>query len=120
MAEREIGGRRFAFCARPVGQPSHAGGASGPRQMLVDKHHVLRYLCGTRVQLLRLSDGQDFVHVIEGGPDKAPLALPKGWTLRDALLEEEWVVKLPAPTTVFFFPNRDSFQGPIRAAGQSA
>lgn len=115
MEERSIGGRQFVFCARPVGQPSLPDGSEGPRQMCVDKYHVLRYFGGTRVQLLRLPDERDFVHVVEGGPEKPSLALPEGWLLRDVLLEEDWVVKLPAPATVFFFPNRDSFQGPIRA-----
>ncbi len=28
-------------------------------------------------------------------------------------LSDDWVVRLPTPTTVFFFPNGDSYQGPL-------
>ncbi len=83
--------------------------------MLVEKHHVLRFRTGRRVPVLRVpgAEGGDFVHVVEGGPDKPPLTLPDGWTLSEVALETEWVVRIPTPTTVFFFPNRDSYQGPI-------
>jgi hypothetical protein len=28
-------------------------------------------------------------------------------------LAEDWVLRLLTPTTVFFFPNGDSYQGPL-------
>ena len=63
--------------------------------------------------MLRLPDGRRFVHVVEGGPDKPPLALPDGWQLETVVLASDWIVRLPTPATVFFFPNRDSYQGPV-------
>jgi hypothetical protein len=115
MQEHEIGDRRFALCARPASSPALPAGPDGPRQLLVEKHHVLLYRGGRRVPVLHVpgADGGDFVHVVEGGPDKPPLALPEGWTLSELTLEADRIVRLPTPTTVFFFPNRDSFQGPI-------
>ncbi len=113
MALLEIGGRRFGLCARPAGAPSRPAGPDGPVRMLVDKHHVLRFEAGREIPVLIDSAGDRFVHVIEGGEDKAPLAVPDGWTLESVALDEDWVLPLPNPTTVFFFPNGDSFQGPI-------
>jgi hypothetical protein len=109
----EIGGRQFGLCARPASTPSQPAGPDGPRLLLVDKHHVIRFLSERQVPVLRDPDGNRFVHVIEGGEGKAPLALPGGWKLEWVNLDEDWVLQLPTPATVFFFPNGDSFQGPI-------
>ena len=79
----------------------------------MDKHHVLRFEAGREIPILVDTAGERLVHVIEGGEGKAPLAVPEGWTLESIPLEREWVLPLPNPTTVFFFPNGDSFQGPI-------
>jgi hypothetical protein len=111
--EQEIGGHRFAFCARPLTQPELPGGPEGPRQLLIDKHHGLLFHAGRRIEILTLPDGRHFVHTIEGGAGKPPLALPEGWHLGFVELVRDWVVRLPAPTTVFLFPNGDSFQGPV-------
>jgi hypothetical protein len=86
MEERDIGGHRFCLCARPASAPSQR---EGPRHLLVEKHHVLRFVAGREIPVLRLPDGQRFVHVVEGGEDKPP------------------------PTSVFFFRNGDSYQGPL-------
>jgi hypothetical protein len=51
--------------------------------------------------------------MVEGGPEKPPLALPDGWALSEVALEADWIVRLPSPTAVFLFPDRDSYQGPI-------
>jgi hypothetical protein len=109
----EIGGRCFGLCARPASKPLQPAGPGGPRMLLVDKHHVLRFLSGRQVPVLLDPDGHRFVHVIEGGEDKARLALPDGWRLERVSLVNDWVLELPHPTTVFFFPNGDSFQGPV-------
>jgi hypothetical protein len=110
MEERDIGGHRFCLCARPASAPSQR---EGPRHLLVEKHHVLRFVAGREIPVLRLPDGQRFVHVVEGGEDKPPLVLPEGWRLEALKLSEDWVLQLPTPTSVFFFRNGDSYQGPL-------
>jgi hypothetical protein len=109
----EIAGRRFGLCARPASAPSQPFGPDGPRMLLVDKHHVIRFLSGRKVPVLLNPDGTRFVHVIEGGEGKASLAVPDGWMLEREELTEDWVLELPSPTTVFFFANGDSYQGPL-------
>ena len=113
MELREIGGRRFGLCARPASAPTRPAGPEGPRLLRVQKHHVLRFAAGREVPLLLHPDGERFVHVIEGGAGKAPLALAAGWKLESLKLAEDWVLELATPTTVFFFPNGDSYQGPL-------
>lgn len=46
---------------------------------------------------------ESFLHVIEGGEGKAPLALPAGWKLEARKLSEERVFR------------GDSYQGPLAA-----
>jgi hypothetical protein len=113
MELREIGGHSFGLCARPASAPTQPAGSDGPRLLLVQKHHVIRFVAGREVPVLLHPDGERFVHVIEGGEGKAPLALPEGWKLESVKLAEDWVLQLPTPTTVFFFPNGDSYQGPL-------
>jgi hypothetical protein len=113
MEHREIGGRRFGLCARPASTPTQPAGPEGPRMLLVQKHHVIRFVSGRRVPVLLHPDGKRYVHVIEGGEGKAPLALPDGWKLECVELADDWVLELPTPTTVFFFANGDSYQGPL-------
>jgi hypothetical protein len=116
MELREIGGRRFGLCARPASAPTRPAGPDGPRLLLVQKHHVIRFVAGREVPVLLHPDRERFVHVIEGDEGKAPLALPAGWKLESVKLAEDWVLQLPTPTTVFFFPNGDSYQGPLAAS----
>lgn len=111
---RDFDGRLFLFCARPEGEATHPAGPDGPRQLRVDKHHSVVYRAGRKLQWLSLPDGGEYVHVIEGGPAKPPIALPDGWSLATREVTEERTIHLPHPTTVFFFPNGDSFQGPVR------
>jgi hypothetical protein len=113
MELREIGGRGFGLCARPASAATRPAGPDGPRLLLVQKHHVIRFVAGREVPVLLHPDGERFVHVVEGGEGKAPLALPEGWELESVKLAEDWVLQLPTPTTVFFFPNGDSYQGPL-------
>ncbi len=109
----EIGERRFGLCARPASALSQSFNPDGPRRVLVDKYHVVRFLSGRQVPVLCDPDGARFVHVIEGGEGKASLAVPDGWKLECVELTEDWVLQLPSPTTVFFFANGDSYQGPL-------
>lgn len=121
MREREIAGRRWGHCAKTASRPSRPFGDDGPVEMMVDKHHALRFAAGRRVPVLRTPDGELF-HVIDGraissiGTDGAPderLRVPSGCSLGHVALDADWVLRLPAPTRVFFFGSGDSFQGPV-------
>jgi hypothetical protein len=109
----EIGGRGFGLCARPACAPTQPAGPGGPRLLLVQKHHVIRFVAAREVPVLLHPNGERVVHVIEGGQGKAPLELPQAWKLESVKLAEDWVLELPTPTSVFFFPNGDSYQGPL-------
>jgi len=113
METLEVAGHRWSNCARPIGAPAHPAGRDGPVQMSVQKHHTIVYEAGRELQYLRTPDDENFVQVIEGGPDKAPLVVPEGWKLSVHRVRKELIVALPCPTSVFFFRNFDSFQGPV-------
>ena len=122
MREREIVGRRWGHCARPASDRSRPFGDDGPIAMRVDKHHALRFVAGRRVPVLRTPEGELFVHVIDGrglssiGIGSAPegaVSIPDGCALGHVTLDADWILRLPAPTHVFFFGSGDSFQGPI-------
>ncbi len=122
MKERTIDGRRFGHCARPASPPTKPFGEGGPTEMLVDKYHALRFAVGRRVLVLLMPDAAAFVHVIDGagissiGLDHEPkgeLVLPGGCQLGEVALEKDWVLRLPSPARVFFFPSGDSYQGPV-------
>ena len=110
---REIGGHACFHCARPIGAPELPAGPSGPHKMQVDKHHTLIYRAGREIRWLHAPDGSDYVHVIDAGRGDAPLPLPEGFRLSREKLERDLVVALPHPTTAFFFPGGDSYQGPV-------
>jgi len=109
LATREIGGRIFQLVARP-----DLGGMRGefPRRLLVHKHHVIAFDAGRRVPLLRSAEGKDYVQLVTG---RAGLELPGGGSLRELMLDAEWVVELPCPTETWWFANGASFQGPVEA-----
>ncbi len=122
MEERVIEGRRFGHCACPASAPSKPFGEDGPTEMMVDKHHAIRFAAGRRVAVLETPEGEAFVRVIDGrgessigldGDPRGTLVIPDGCRLREISLEDDWILRLPHPTRVFFFPNGDSFQGPI-------
>lgn len=115
MEVRKFGGREFGLCARPASAPELLFGPDGPRRLLVEKHHVMRFTAGRAIPVLVLPEGTEYVHVIDGGSGEPALQLPEGWRLRQVSLDEDWIVRLPHPATVFFFPRGDSFQGPIPA-----
>jgi hypothetical protein len=110
MEVRDLFGHTWVYCASPLGAPELVAGEKGPRKITVDKHHVVIYRAGRELNYLTLPDGSEYVHVI---PGNEPLVLPEGWQLRSEQVEQERSIELPAPATVFFFPNGDSYQGPV-------
>ena len=124
MEERVIDGRRFGHCACPTSAPLKPFGDDGPTEMMIDKHHAMRFAAGRRVAVLETPAADLFVHVIDGrgessigldGDPRGTLIVPDGCSLKEFSLEKDWVLKLPNPTRVFFFPSGDSFQGPIES-----
>jgi hypothetical protein len=115
MALREIGGHPFGHCARGLGI-SQPFGPSGPRQVLVEKHHGGCFAKGRRLPFLADADGRHFVHIVDAEGDPSALQLPDGFTLDWLELTEDWVFLLPTPATAYFFATGDSFQGPIETS----
>ncbi len=67
MQTLELGGHTWSYCARPSGDPpTLPGGEKGPRQLSVDKHHTLVFWAGRSLPLIRLPDGTEYVHTIQG------------------------------------------------------
>lgn len=112
MSLREIGGHPFGHCARSLGM-SQPFGPTGPREVLVEKHHGGCFESGRRVPLLVDPEGRRFVHIVESGRALGSLAMPEGFELEWLSLTEDWAFQLPTPTTAYFFDTGDSFQGPI-------
>jgi hypothetical protein len=127
MRLRTLDGLVFGHCARPASAPETPFGKAGPTRMRVDKHHALRFRAGRRVLVLRDPVGDHFVHVIAGlgtssigvhgtSPERG-FEVPERCRVTEIRLERDWVLRLPHPTEVFFFPSGDSFQGPIQKPG---
>jgi len=115
MERRALHGRVFVFCAMPEGAGmASAAEPGGPQQLMVNKHHSLLYRAGRSLDFMRLPDGQELVHVIAAEEGAPPPKLPEGWQRESVALAQDLLVELPCPTTVYFFPNGDSYQGPAR------
>ncbi|MEM9176926.1 MAG: hypothetical protein AAGC67_17020 [Myxococcota bacterium] len=115
LETRTIAGHEWGHCARPASAPAKPFGEDGPIELHVDKHHALRFRAGRRIPVLKTPEGEDFVHVIARPRDADPLAIPDGCRLGEVVLTEDWILRLPQPTRVFFFGSGDSFQGPLAA-----
>ena len=115
MEKFEYGGLVWSNCARPADGPEHPAGPDGPVQMRVQKHHHIVYAAGSDISYLHTPDDEWFVQVIEGLTGEAPAVSAEGWELRTVRTEKELIFHLPCPSTVFFFRNFDSWQGPVSA-----
>ncbi|HIF96179.1 MAG TPA: hypothetical protein EYQ54_04000 [Myxococcales bacterium] len=132
VTERDFAGHAFIHCANPPkGGPEFPVGKD-PKLLRVDKHHSLIFSAGAKFQVIRLSDGADFVQVIAatplgGGlfqPEASPpgeldFRLPEGWTLRTEKVTRDTIIHLPHPTLAWFFKDGSSFQGPVDLATAS-
>lgn len=118
---RELGGREFAFCAALDAAPETPFGPDGPRRLRVDKHHTLLFRAGRPLDFLVEPDGRALVHVIAADAEAGPCPLPEGWRRETVELARNLQIDLPCPAVVWFLPNGDSFQGPVRLPeGQAA
>jgi len=103
----------FRHVATPIEFVPPAG-KGGPMRVMVDKHHLLGFETGREVAVMEF-DGKSFIEVVGSGEYDEGLVLPEGAWLRRIRLAEPLVVKLPKPTTAFFWFDAEmrSFQGPI-------
>ena len=114
LEARVIGGREFVRVARPLDFRGLARG-DAPTRLQVDKHHVLAFAAGSEVRIALLPDGRDYVQQTLAAPGAGAVPLPADWQLRIVRPAQDWVVPLPAPATVWFFRNLDSYAGPIQS-----
>ena len=110
LESRSIGGLEFVRVARPLGFKGLAPGAS-PTRVEVDKHHVLRFAAGRALMFAKIGDNWFVQQTVRS--DGEAFAPPADWMMRLVLLNRDWEVRLPAPATVWFFRNLDSFAGPV-------
>ena len=113
VVQRQCGGYEFFFCAKPGGEAETPFGPDGPRRLAVEKHHSLLYRSGRSLDFLLDPAGQALVRVITAPPGSAALEVPEGFEARRLELRRDYRVDLPCPATVYFFPNGDSYQGPV-------
>jgi hypothetical protein len=113
LEERDIDGIRFVLTARPdFPAPEPAPGY--PHRVDVEKHQTIEFDAGRDVLVLTLPHGETFLHVIEPpAGDERVRDLPPGWVVTSRHLDAPLRVRLPDVTTVFFWPNGESFQGPV-------
>jgi pimeloyl-ACP methyl ester carboxylesterase len=80
----------------------------------IDKFHTVTFDAGSIARYLISPEGDYYIlisRLIDRTSDFFPT--PDGWTLKDELIEEEWVLELPNPTLNIRTQNQDSYQGPI-------
>ncbi|MGD9327346.1 MAG: haloalkane dehalogenase [Cyclobacteriaceae bacterium] len=80
----------------------------------IDKYHSVTFDAGSIVRYLISPEGDRYIlisRLVDRTTDFFPT--PDGWTLKDELIEEEWVLELPNPTLNIRTQNQDSYQGPI-------
>ena len=112
----ELGGRRFAYVARPMAiEPM----ASGAVEMTIDKHHAMLYRAGRTIDVLDFGDGS-VATPAWGSPDPSveltTSMLADGWTLRRVELADDLLVVIPNPSQVIVLDGAFGFHGPVDAA----
>lgn len=109
----DLGGRTFAFVARPVGFQTLGSGAM---EMSVDKHHALLYKAGRDLDVLDFGDGT--VATAAWGSVDPEVALTganleDGWRLRRVRLGTDLLTFIPNPARVIVLDNAFGFHGPV-------
>lgn len=112
----ELGGRRFAHIAQPMGIDTAASGAV---EMTIDKHHALLHRAGRVLDVLDFGDGT-VATPAWGAPDPAvgltDRMLEDEWTLRRLRLTTDLLVTIPNPARVIVLDESFGFHGPIDGA----
>ena len=109
----ELGGRRFAYVARPVGFKKLESGAT---EMTIDKHHALLYRAGRTLHVLDFGDGTVATPAWGSEDPSAELTdrtLDDAWTLRRVRLSDDLLVTIPNPAQVIVLDQVFGFHGPI-------
>ncbi len=112
----ELGGRRFAYVARPVGFDTLASGAV---EMRIDKHHSMLYRAGRTIEVLDFGDGT-VATPAWGSTDSAVSVtdrmLDDGWALRRVRLTDDLLTTIPNPARVIVLDRAFGFHGPVDEA----
>ena len=112
----ELGGRRFAFIAQPVGFDELASGAT---EMTIDKHHAMLYRAGRTLDVLDFGDGTVATPAWSSTDPTATLTddmLEVGWTLRRVRLVDDLLTVIPNPARVIVLDQAFGFHGPVDRA----
>jgi len=115
LDSREFEDHRFVRVARPEKAGASSGGA--PMKLVVHKHHIVGFDAGTKLRVLENAAGKRFVEASRGGgaADPSLLKLEEGMRLFEIELKQPWMIEIPAPASVYFFPTIDVFHGPVGA-----
>lgn len=113
LEQRRIGGLDWVRVARPRQFRGLARG-NAPTRLVIEKHHVIGFEAGSRVNFVRLPDGGWYVQQTAAA-DGSVIDEPDDWSLFHVELNRRWVCDLGCPVTVYFFRNLRSFQGPVPA-----
>lgn len=112
----ELGGRRFAFVAVPVGFDTLPSGAV---EATIDKHHSMLYRAGRTLDLLDFGDGT--VATPAWGSINPSVELTDGmldasWTIRRIRLTDDLLTTIPNPARVIILDGAFGFHGPVDSA----
>ncbi len=112
----ELGGRRFAYVARPIGSDTLASGAV---EWTIDKHHAMLYRAGRTLDVLDFGAGT--VATPAWGSTDPSAALTDGmlddsWTLRRVRLTDDLLTTIPNPARVIVLDRAFGFHGPVDGA----
>ena len=110
---REFGGVSFIHVAR-IPDPPERPSERGPVRLLVDKHHSVVFEKGRKVSIATAAGGRHFVRLTENPVQHEPTPVPDGWSIREVVLDADWLVELPCPTETYWMDRAESYQGPIR------
>ncbi len=84
---------------------------------IIDKYHEITFLANRTVGLIISPEGERYVLTTRApGRSQEEATIPATWQKKDTLIQANWVIQLPRPTTNIRTDNQDSYQGPL--AGQ--
>jgi hypothetical protein len=112
LETRVIGGLTFGRVAR-VGRFNGLPKDGTPALLSVIKHQALGFDAGRTVEFVRPPDGAWYVELTEAREGQAPATLPPDWKVARVALAAPWSVRLPCPTSAWFFTSLRSYHGPL-------
>lgn len=112
----ELGGRRFAYVARPIGVEAQASGAV---EMMIDKYHAMLYRAGRTLDLLDFGDGTVAAPAwgsVDPSVELTDGTLDPSWSLRRVQLVDDLLATIPNPARVIVLDGAFGFHGPVGKA----